>query len=73
MPDTALEVRSIILLKKVEQLDTKADLIVDMLCHYISNCYYQGSNIDGNKLMEYATRVQKLTVEKEATLQELNK
>lgn len=73
MPETSLEKRSVILLDKVRKLDAKVDVIVNMLRNYLHTQYFNGKNIDGNKVIEYANRVQKLTVEKETILRELNK
>jgi hypothetical protein len=58
-----LERLSVIIEEKLEVLDHKAHLLATMTMDYLYNCYCEGKNINAEKLISYANRIQKLTAD----------
>ncbi len=58
-----LERMSVILEQKLDTTANKASLITSMVSDYLINCFCDGKAINGDKLIAFANKIQKLTAE----------
>ncbi len=67
-----LERLSVILEQKISTFDSKADLLSSMTADYLLHCYCEGKAINGDKLITFANKIQKLTAERIKIEKQLN-